>query len=55
MIGMRTQLTIEVSRQAADANSSAFTNMQVWIRAYLRADIQLAHPNHFNVLTGILA
>ncbi len=55
MIGMRTQLAIEVSRQAADANSSAFTNMQVWIRAYLRADIQLAHPDHFNVLTGILA
>lgn len=55
MIGMRTQLTIEVSRQAADATGSAFSNLQIWIRAYLRADVQLAHPDHFNVLTGILA
>ena len=55
MIGVRTQLAIEVSRQASDSSSSAFTNLQVWIRAYLRADIQLAHPDHFNVLTGILA
>jgi HK97 family phage major capsid protein len=55
MIGMRTRLAIEVSRQAGDATGSAFGNLQVWIRAYLRADIQLAHPSHFNVLTGILA
>lgn len=55
MLGMRTQLTIEVSRQAADATGSAFSNLQVWIRAYLRADVQLAHPDHFDVLTGVLA
>jgi hypothetical protein len=55
MLGMRTNLTIEVSRQAADATGSAFSNLQVWIRAYLRADVQLAHPDHFNVLTGVLA
>jgi HK97 family phage major capsid protein len=54
MIGMRTGLVLEVSRAAADATNSAFANGQVWIRAYLRADVGLAHPKAFNVLTGIL-
>jgi HK97 family phage major capsid protein len=54
MIGMRTGMVMEISRQAADATGSAFANTQVWIRAYLRADVQLAHPKAFNVLTGIL-
>jgi HK97 family phage major capsid protein len=54
MLGARTQMILEVSRQAADSSSSAFTNAQVWIRAYLRADVQLLHPKAFNVLSGIL-
>ena len=54
LIGMRTNFRLEVSRQAADATNSAFTNMQVWVRAYLRADIQLAHPESFVVIVGIL-
>lgn len=54
MIGMRTQMIMEISRVAADSASSAFTNGQVWIRAYLRADVQLAHPAAFVVLNGIL-
>jgi HK97 family phage major capsid protein len=54
MIGMRTGMVMEISRVAADSSGSAFTNTQVWIRAYLRADVQLAHPLGFNVLTGIL-
>jgi HK97 family phage major capsid protein len=54
MIGYRNSMTLEVSREAADSTGSAFTNAQVWIRAYLRADVQLAHPQAFNVLTGIL-
>jgi hypothetical protein len=45
---------MEISRTAADSTGSAFTNAQVWIRAYLRADVQLAHPRAFNVLSGIL-
>jgi hypothetical protein len=47
-------MVMEISRQAADSSGSAFTNAQVWIRAYLRADIQVAHPNAFVVLNGIL-
>jgi HK97 family phage major capsid protein len=54
MIGMRTGMVMEISRVAADSTGSAFANTQVWIRAYLRADVQLAHPQAFNVLTGIL-
>jgi HK97 family phage major capsid protein len=54
MIGMRTSMVMEISRTAADSTGSAFTNAQVWIRAYLRADVQLAHPRAFNVLSGIL-
>jgi HK97 family phage major capsid protein len=48
LIGMRTSFRLESSRVAGDA----FTNLQVWVRAYLRADIQLAHPEAFVVLTG---
>ena len=54
MIGYRNSMTMEISREAADSPGSAFTNAQVWIRAYLRADVQLAHPQAFNVLTGLL-
>jgi hypothetical protein len=54
MIGMRTNLVLEISRQAADSTGSAFANLQVWIRAYRRANVQLAHPAAFVVLNGIL-
>lgn len=54
MIGYRNSMTMEISREAADSTGSAFTNAQVWIRAYLRADVQLAHPQAFNVLEGVL-
>ena len=54
LIGMRTNMVLEVSREAADADSSAFRNLQVWIRAYLRADVALAQPKHFVVIDGII-
>jgi HK97 family phage major capsid protein len=54
MFGVRSGMVMEISRVAADATGSAFANTQIWIRAYLRADVQLAHPKAFNVLTGIL-
>lgn len=53
LVGMRTELTIEASRVAADTTSSAFSNLQVWIRAYLRADANVMQPSFFSVLTGI--
>jgi HK97 family phage major capsid protein len=54
LIGMRTNLLLEISRVAADATGSAFANAQIWLRAYTRCDIALAHPLAFNVLSGIL-
>ncbi|MDM7997203.1 MAG: phage major capsid protein [Acidobacteriota bacterium] len=54
-IGMRTQMVLEVSRAASDSSSSAFRNLQVWIRAYLRADVVLLQPTWFVVLDGITA
>ncbi len=55
IVGMRTQLTIEATRVGGDAGGGAFSSLQVWIRAYLRADIALRHPAHFVVLDGVLA
>jgi HK97 family phage major capsid protein len=54
LIGMRTGMVMEISRVAADSTGSAFSNAQVWVRSYLRSDIQLAHPAAFVVLNGIL-
>lgn len=54
LIGMRQQLVIEASREASDATDSAFRQLQVHIRAYLRADIAVAQPGAFAVITGIL-
>jgi HK97 family phage major capsid protein len=47
MIGLRTSFRLEVSRQAG----TAFENLQIAVRAYLRADVQLAHPEAFVVLS----
>ncbi|MBU4533576.1 MAG: phage major capsid protein [Firmicutes bacterium] len=54
LVGMRTQLTLEISRQAADTGGSAFRDLQVWIRCYLRADMVLARPEHFVLIDGII-
>jgi HK97 family phage major capsid protein len=54
IVGVRTALTVEISREAGSSAGSAFTNAQVWIRALLRADVVLAHPEFFCVLDGIL-
>jgi HK97 family phage major capsid protein len=53
LVGIRTNLRLEVSRFASDDTNSAFSDLQVWVRGYLRADIQLAHPSHFCVIESI--
>lgn len=50
LIGARTNLILEASREAA----GAFEKMQVVVRAYLRADIALAKANHFVAIDGII-
>jgi HK97 family phage major capsid protein len=54
LIGIRTNLRIEVSRFASDSTNSAWEDLQVWIRAYMRADVQLAHPDHFSRVVGLI-
>jgi HK97 family phage major capsid protein len=49
LIGLRTSFRLEVSRVAGEA----FERLQVWVRAYLRADVQLAHPESFDVTIDI--
>lgn len=46
MIGVRTSFRLEVSRVAG----TSFEKLQVWVRCYLRADVQLAHPEAFILL-----
>jgi HK97 family phage major capsid protein len=53
LIGMRTGLVLEISRYANVGSTSLFSTMQVGIRAYLRADFQVARPAAFRVVTGI--
>jgi HK97 family phage major capsid protein len=53
LIGMRTSFKLEVSRQAADSTNSAFRNLQIWVRAYLRMDVAVERGSAFAVLTGI--
>jgi HK97 family phage major capsid protein len=53
-IGMRTEMTVELSREAADATSSAFRDLGVWLRGYLRADVLVSREAFFNVISGIL-
>ena len=54
MIGIRTGMQMEVSRVAADSTGSAFTQAQVWVRAYLRCDVQLVHPQAFAIINGVI-
>jgi HK97 family phage major capsid protein len=49
LIGMRTAFRLEASRVAGNA----FENLQVYIRAYIRADVALAHPAVFTVVQGV--
>ncbi len=53
LIGVRTELVLEISREAGDASGGAFSNLQVWVRCYLRADIGVMRPTAFRVVTGI--
>lgn len=45
LIGLRTSFRLESTRLAA----GSFERLQIAVRAYLRADVQLAHPEAFDV------
>jgi HK97 family phage major capsid protein len=54
LVGVRTNLRIEASRVSTVGGESAFDRLQIHVRAYLRADVALAQPGHFVVITGII-
>lgn len=54
-LGMRRAITVEASKHASDSTNSAFKQIQVWIRAYLRADVAIARPAHLVYMSGITA
>ncbi len=53
LIGVRTELALEISREAADGSGSAFGNLQVWVRCYMRADVAVMRPSAFGVVLGV--
>jgi HK97 family phage major capsid protein len=53
MIGLRRDVVVEISRVANVGATSLFSTLGVGIRAYLRADFQVARPGAFRVVTGI--
>ena len=50
LFGLRKNITLEASRTGG---SDTFEKMQVFIRAYLRADVGVLRPTHFTKLVGI--
>jgi HK97 family phage major capsid protein len=55
LIGMRRELNIVVSAVASDGSESAFDKYQIWVAAWLRADIQLARPAAFCSIDELFA
>jgi HK97 family phage major capsid protein len=53
MVGMRTNLVVEVSRQGTVGTTSLFSTLQAAIRTYIRGDFQLSRPAAFRCVTGI--
>jgi HK97 family phage major capsid protein len=53
LVGMRTDMRIDATEVGAKSDGSAFTDLKVYVRAYLRADIAVAQPKHFVVETGV--
>ncbi|MGF7177012.1 phage major capsid protein [Azospirillum doebereinerae] len=50
LVAVRENLVIEMTNAAGDA----FSKMQIWIRAFLRADIAVARPDKFCTVPGII-
>ena len=54
VVGMRQQLILEASREASDATDSAFRQLMVFVRAYVRMDVAVAQPGAFAIVSGVL-
>jgi HK97 family phage major capsid protein len=52
LIGVRTNLTVEISRQANTAAGEGFSKLQGLIRVYARYDVACEQAQHLCKLTG---
>lgn len=52
-MGVRNNMSIAVSTEASDGTDRAFPQYQIWVGAWLRADVQLQHPAAFTVIDNI--
>jgi len=52
-LGLRTDLTIEVTRVGQTGAHEAFSQMKVLVRAYMRGDVALARENHFALIRNM--
>ena len=52
-VGIRNEVRIDFSKEASDTSDSAFSQMQIWVRAFMRADVVAAHEDHFTLLSTI--
>lgn len=55
LLGVRTDMRIEVSREAPDASgSSAFRDLAIMLRIYWRGDVAVARPSWFSRIVGVI-
>ena len=54
LLGMRDDVVVETTREGVGSGGSSWQNLQVGVRVYMRADVQIARPAAFNVTAGIL-
>jgi len=50
ILGLRTELSVVMSREAADDSGNAFTQTQVWFKIYTRVDSLAVKPGSFHIL-----
>lgn len=53
VFGMRSDVVMEVLREGTVGSDNATSELKVFIRAYLRADVGVLRPDHFERLLGI--
>jgi hypothetical protein len=54
LVGIRRTVVIEATRVGADGSNGAFSDLQIWVRGYLRADVKLARANQVAYTEGII-
>ena len=53
VVGLAQNIVLEMSREASDGVTSAWSNGQIFLRAYAFMDVAVLRPKHFTRLTNI--